>query len=215
MRLVLGRPAASEEDGSADGVRKNNQPRSGRIAIDATLLRKHYKAKGIECQAKIPLFLGWEAMNSFVLLAEGGYAEEEKSLQVSSRNPKAGCIMPRTHLTDAQLQELHDLAAQWGKIIARHTGDDAIHFDLHAREQIAQAASAGLVEGTLQCLRRRQADTLADQQPCPECGQLCPLTYEDRTLHVQGGIDLPYHEPLCHCPDCRRDFFPPPQPTAS
>ena len=57
--------------------------------------------------------------------------------------------MPRTHFTDAELQELHDLAAHWGKIIARRTGGDAIHFDLNTMEQIAQAATAGLVEGTL------------------------------------------------------------------
>jgi len=118
--------------------------------------------------------------------------------------------MPRTHLTRAELQELHTLAAEWGKIIARRTGDDAIQFDLDALEQIAQAAAAGLVEGTLQCLLQRQADALGDQQPCPACGRLCPLIYEGRTVHVRGGVPLPYHEPVCHCPDCRRDFFPPP-----
>ena len=55
--------------------------------------------------------------------------------------------MPRTHLTPAELQELHDLAVPWGKIIARRTGDDAIDFDLSALESIAQAAgrSAGLL----------------------------------------------------------------------
>jgi hypothetical protein len=149
-------------------------------------------------------------MNSFVLRPGGEYAEQEKSVQVSQRNLKAGRIMPRTHLTAAELQELHDLAAQWGKIIARRTGDDAIDFDLSVLEQIAQAAAAGLVEGTLQCLLQRQADALAALQPCPACGRLGPLTAEDRTLHVQGGIALPYREPVCHCPDCRRDFFPPP-----
>jgi hypothetical protein len=116
--------------------------------------------------------------------------------------------MPRTHLTPAELQELHALAAQWGKSIPRCTGDDAIHFDLSALESIDQAAAAGLVEGTLQCLLQLQADALADQQPCPACGHLCPLCYEDRTLHVQGGLALPYREPVCHCPDCPRDFFP-------
>jgi hypothetical protein len=32
---------------------------------------------------------------------------------------------------------------------------------------------------------------------------------EDRPLDVQGG-QLTYHEPICHCLVCRRDFFPPP-----
>lgn len=73
-------------------------------------------------------------MNSFVLLADREYAREQKSLSVSSRNPTAGRIIPRTHLTDAQLQQLHDLAAQSGQIMARRTGDDAIHFDLNTTE---------------------------------------------------------------------------------
>jgi hypothetical protein len=123
--------------------------------------------------------------------------------------------MPRTQLTDAELQELHDLAAQWGKIIARRSGDDALAFDFAVMEQLAQAAAAGLVEGTLQCLLQRQADALGHEQACPACGQLCPLTDEDRTLHVRGGVDLLYHEPVGHCPDCRRDFFPPPATPAS
>ncbi len=149
-------------------------------------------------------------MNRFVLRPGGEYAKEGKSLLV--RQPQ---LKGRTHHAahapyPAELQELHDLAAQWGKIIARRTGDDTIEFDLSALESIAQAAAAGLVEGTLECLLQRQADALADQQPCPACGRLCPLTYEDRTVPVKGGVALPYHEPICHCPDCRRDFFPPP-----
>jgi len=116
--------------------------------------------------------------------------------------------MPRTHLTAAQWQALHDWAAQWGKIIARRTGDDAIDFDLSTVESIAQAAAAGLVAGTLQTLLQRQADVLADPLACPACGRLCRLTYADRTVQVQAGIALPYHEPVGHCPDCRRDFAP-------
>ena len=120
--------------------------------------------------------------------------------------------MPRSRLTAAELQELRQLAAGWGKIIARRAGRDAtpLDLDLDAMEQIAQAAAAGLVEGTLQNLLEQRADALGDQQPCPDCGRPCSLQHEPRTLHVQGGVPLPYDEPVCHCPDCRRDFFPPP-----
>jgi hypothetical protein len=63
-------------------------------------------------------------------------------------------------------------------------------------------------------LLQRQADALADQQPCPACGRWCPLTSADRTVQVRGGVPLPYPEPVGHCPDCRRDFFPPPAAAA-
>ena len=121
--------------------------------------------------------------------------------------------MPRRGLTAAELQELRQLATGWGKIIARRAGGDHgpvdLEFDLDAMEQIAQAAAAGLREGTLQTLLEQRAAPLGDQQPCPDCGRPCPLRQEARTLHVQGGLPLPYDEPVCHCPDCRRDFFPP------
>ena len=110
-----------------------------------------------------------------------------------------------------KLQEIRDLAAQWGKIVARRSFGDAgpdLSVDLSAMEQVAQAAAAGLTEGTLSVLLEQQAQALGDQQPCPGCGQLCPVAFEDRALAVQGG-QLTLHEPVCTCPDCERDFFPP------
>ena len=123
--------------------------------------------------------------------------------------------MARRSFSPEELQELRELAAGWGKLIARRTGDDALDLDLDAMEQIAQAAAAGLLEGTLDLLLRRQADALGSQQPCPACGRLCPLDYQERTLHVKGGVPLPHQEPVAHCPDCRRDFFPPTTAPAS
>jgi len=79
--------------------------------------------------------------------------------------------MPRRSLTPAQLQELHELAAQWGKIIARRACDDEdatldLDLDFDAVEQIAQAAAAGLNEGTLEILLEQQADARPDPSPC-------------------------------------------------
>jgi hypothetical protein len=37
-----------------------------------------------------------------------------------------------------------------------------------------------------------------------------PVTREPRTVHLKGGQPVPLNEPVGHCPDCRRDFFPPP-----
>jgi hypothetical protein len=110
-----------------------------------------------------------------------------------------------------RLQEIHALAAQWGKIVARRAFGEAgpdRSIDLMAMEQVAAAAARGLTEGTLGTLLEQQAQALGAAQPCPDCGRPCRVNYEDRPLAVQGG-QLTLHEPVCHCPDCRRDFFPP------
>jgi hypothetical protein len=113
-----------------------------------------------------------------------------------------------------KLQEIQQLAAGWGKIIARRVFGEAgpgTDLDFMALEQIAAAAARGLTEGTLASLVEQQAQTLPAEQPCPDCGRLCPVGSEPRPLTVRGG-QLTLHEPVCHCPDCRRDFFPPADP---
>lgn len=110
-----------------------------------------------------------------------------------------------------KLKEIQDLAAGWGKIIARRVFGDAgpgTDIDLMAMEQVAAAAARGLTEGTISTCLEQQAKSLATEQPCPDCGRLCPVEHEDRPLAVKGGHII-LHEPVCHCPDCRRDFFPP------
>jgi hypothetical protein len=119
--------------------------------------------------------------------------------------------MARRTFTPEELQELRHLAAQWGKIVARRAfGDDGpgLDVDLAAMEQIAQAAATGLTEGTLQSLLEQQALALGTPQPCPDCGRPCTVRRQPRPLQVQGA-QLRQSEPVCHCPDCRRDFFPP------
>jgi hypothetical protein len=115
--------------------------------------------------------------------------------------------MSQRTLSPEKLKEIQDLAAQWGKIVARHL-DATTALDFQAMEQVAAAAAVGLTEGTLDTLLEQRAQTLGTQQHCPDCGRLCPVDYEDRPLSVRGG-HLTLHEPVCHCPDCRRDFFPP------
>ena len=119
--------------------------------------------------------------------------------------------MPRRQFTPQELQELRALASQWGKIIARRAFGDAgpgLDVDLDAMEQVAQAAAAGLTEGTLQTCLEQQAQALGAEQPCPSCGRPCPVQREPRALAVCGGR-LDQSEPVGHCPACRRDFFPP------
>lgn len=119
--------------------------------------------------------------------------------------------MPRRKFSPQDLQEIRELAARWGKIVARRAfGDDGpdTDVDLDAMEQVTAAASAGLTEGTLSLLLEQQAQRLGAEQPCPDCGRLCAVRRAERPLTVRAG-PLTQREPLCHCPDCRRDFFPP------
>lgn len=108
------------------------------------------------------------------------------------------------------LQDLRELASKWGKIISRQAfgeeGPDT-EVDLNTMEQVARAASQGLLEGILKAVLEQQAKKLGDQQPCPDCGRDCLVRQEPRSL-VFRGATIEYAEPLCHCPACRRDFFP-------
>ena len=125
--------------------------------------------------------------------------------------------MPRRKLSPQDLQEIRQLAARWGRIVARHAFGEAgpgTDVDLDAMEQVAAAAAAGLTEGTLVTLLEQQAQLLGTEQPCPDCGRLCTVRRAERPLSVRAG-PLTQSEPLCHCPDCRRDFFPPPGRAAS
>jgi len=120
--------------------------------------------------------------------------------------------MARSKLSPQDLQNIRDLAAQWGKIVSRRAfGEDGpgLDLDFTALEQLAAAAAAGLTEGTLAAALEQQARALGPQQPCPDCGRLCAVQRQTRPLHLDSGQPIPLHEPFSHCPDCRRDFFPP------
>src|SRR5262245_54330536 len=125
--------------------------------------------------------------------------------------------MAQSKVSAEKLQQIRELAAGWGKIVARRAGADCpgdVPLDFEAMEQIAQAAVAGLTEGTLDSLLQQPTQDLASEQPCPGCGRLCPVTSEDRPLVVKGAV-LTLHEPVCRCDACRRDFFPPAAGAAS
>ena len=102
--------------------------------------------------------------------------------------------MARRELPLQLLQEIRVLAEGWGKIVARRAfGDDGpgLDTDFHAMEQIAQAAANGLAEGALATLLEQQAQALGQQLPCPDCGTLCAISREPRTLHRPGGSVTP------------------------
>ena len=114
--------------------------------------------------------------------------------------------------TSQELDQLRVLAAQWGKIVSKRAFGDAgpgLDVDFRTMEQIAAAAAQGLTQGTLQLLLQQQAQRLPPEQPCPECGTLCPTQPHTRSLTAQGA-EVEQVEKVARCPRCRRDFFPPP-----
>lgn len=119
--------------------------------------------------------------------------------------------MAKHKLTSGQLAAVEKLAKQWGKIVARNAygeGGPGLDVDFDEMEQIAAAATAGLVEGTLEHLAEQQARHLPAELPCPTCQKLCPVARRERRV-VARGAAVTLSEPVAHCPACRRDFFPP------
>jgi hypothetical protein len=120
--------------------------------------------------------------------------------------------MPFTKSQSDDPSNLHDMAYGWGKIVTRRAyGEEGpgLDLDFDAIESLAvdigQAVTRGAIEDALQI----QFQRLGDHQPCPECARACPVTKAPRTIQVRGGT-VSYDEPVCHCPACRRDFFPAP-----
>jgi hypothetical protein len=150
-------------------------------------------------------------MNGFAWRNPVPYTVGGKSSPRFRGNSLTGGLMARHPFTPQELDELRNLAAQWGQIVSRRAFGDAgpgLEVDFATMEQIAVAAAAGLTEGTLQTFLHQQAEALGEQQPCPACGRDCALRRQPRMLQTQG-TPLQQDEPIAHCPDCRRDFFPP------
>lgn len=116
-----------------------------------------------------------------------------------------------THkLSSEDLRHIYELAKRWGKIVVRRQWGDqgpGLDVDLDQMEEVAVAALHGLLAGTLGQATEQQARRLGSQQVCPDCGRVCPLTTEERTVQARGG-PFEHSEPKGHCPVCRRDFFP-------
>src|SRR5215218_6699408 len=92
--------------------------------------------------------------------------------------------------TPEDLGRITELAKRWGKIVVKeHWGERGPGPDvnLDQMEQLALAAVRGLLAGTLETATRQQAHTLGQEQPRPDCGKLCPLTTEDRTITTGDG----------------------------
>jgi hypothetical protein len=121
--------------------------------------------------------------------------------------------MPFTKGEPEDLSELRDLAYGWGKVVTRRAFGEAgprLDLDFDSIEQLAVEVSQALTLGTIEEILRTQFQLLGAEQPCPQCSRPCTVQKASRTLAIRGGATIPYDEPVCHCPACRRDFFPSP-----
>jgi hypothetical protein len=74
-------------------------------------------------------------------------------------------------------------------------------------EAVARKLGRAVTRHVTQDLALQQTQLLTEPQPCPICERRCEVEVRERDLTTgDGPVDL--HEAVCHCPACRRDFFP-------
>jgi len=123
--------------------------------------------------------------------------------------------MPFNRAASPNEEEIRPLAEQWGKIVTRRAfGNEGpgLELDFDTLEQVAVDAARAMVKGTIEQALRQQLPKLGSQQPCPCCERACPVETAPREIVVHDATVV-YDEPKCHCPTCRRDFFPSPSRT--
>ena len=125
--------------------------------------------------------------------------------------------MPFRKSSSMDQTDVQRLAEGWGKIVARRVHEEVgpdLDLDADDIEQAAATAARAVAKGTIEELLEKKAALLGAEQPCPNCKRLCPVQREERSMDFWGG-KVAYSEPKCHCPACRRDFFPSTSGTAA
>jgi hypothetical protein len=118
--------------------------------------------------------------------------------------------MPFTKAQPDESSELRNMAYGWGKIVSRRAyGEEGpgLDIDFESIETMAVDIGQAVVRGAIEEALKTQLKLLGDHQPCPACARHCPVVTTTRTIQIRGGT-ITYDEPVCHCPACRRDFFP-------
>jgi len=118
--------------------------------------------------------------------------------------------MPFSKAQPEDLSNVRDMAYGWGKVVSRRAyGDEGpgLDIDFDSIETLAVDIGQAVIKGAIEEALKTQLKLLGDHQLCPECKRACPVDTAPRTLQVRGGT-IEYNEPVCHCPACRRDFFP-------
>jgi hypothetical protein len=123
---------------------------------------------------------------------------------------KDGLTMPFTKARSEDRSDLRDMAYGWGKVVSRRaygTEGPGLDCDFDSIESLAVEIGQAVIEGTIEEALQTQLKLRGDHQPCPTCARSCPVTTKPRSIQVRGGT-IRSNEPVCHCPACRRDFFP-------
>ena len=112
-------------------------------------------------------------------------------------------------LSERKLREIEEIAAGWGKLLARESFPEGPGLDvsLADMEDIVARAGRAIVRPAVETMTADQAQQLDEQVACPGCGKMCELKRKSRPIAVRGG-SVNLDEPVGHCPTCRRDFFP-------
>lgn len=112
--------------------------------------------------------------------------------------------MARTDITEQEWESFLDISERLG-VDVRGLLDRDVRFT--EMESAGHQFGRAVAQITTERLAFSRAERLEGPQPCPTCGRSCRLSHRNRELTtVDGRIDL--HEAVCHCPTCRRDFFP-------
>lgn len=117
--------------------------------------------------------------------------------------------MGRGITSPEQRSVLRETAKAFGRNSAQLLFPEGVGEDLDFQEieDLATEAVQGLVQGLARELVWKQALTLGSFQPCPTCDHSCEVNWVERTLNSKYG-EPTVAEPKCHCPRCKRDFFP-------
>jgi hypothetical protein len=74
-------------------------------------------------------------------------------------------------------------------------------------EASAHAIGCVLSAGIQERVVREAVADVPQKLPCPDCGSICKVKLDRRTIHSADG-PVVVLEPEAHCRRCRRDFFP-------